>query len=133
MYSRKEYIYDKEGRLLKLQNYLNPTTPEKYLFYEFEYAPGNQPVPTAWEHCLSLLVVSGVDDKLRDMLHNGMEVRSWSADGELSGHSIYEMSEREFDQRGNLLRQIITIKYPLNPEAADVAREMTYEYLEIAE
>lgn len=128
VYYRREYTYDEGGNLVKMQHTVHPGQLNEYVGFEYEYIPGDRPIPDQWEMYVIILSVQSLDDRIRTMFNAGTTTRLWNSDKELYSESSYTASGHEFDSDGNLTRQIITTKNLLDPENPDTMWEVTYEY-----
>lgn len=130
IYSRQEYTYDDQNNLIKVQNMVYPTQPNKYMSYQEDFVPGEIPPPDAWASCLSVLSLSELDNRIFEMFYDGYHVQQWDSDQEIFSESSIEPSDRTFDSHGNLIRQVLTYKNILKPQNPDVVSELTYEYID---
>lgn len=129
VYSRQEYTYDDQNNLVKIENTLYPTEPSTYLSYQIDYVPGDKPIPSAWEPYVRILSLSELDERVIEMFYEQTHSRLWNSDQVIVNDYSRESSDRTVDSEGNLIRQVVTTKNLLKPENADVASEMTYEYV----
>lgn len=127
VYTREEYTYDSLNNLISRINTVKPNQPEEYLNYQLDYTPGTSTVPEYWQEYVFILGISSLDEGVREMFNEGNYFQGWDSDQELTSELSYEASGRQYDDDGNLVRQIITRKNILNP-GTDQVSEMTYEY-----
>ena len=124
-----DFTYDAAGQLTGYQQTNLPGQPSERLSYRYEYTPSNRQMPAQWVDYVTLLELNGLESYLRELFMASLHYTSWNADGKVNSELEYQLSGHQFDQQGNVIRQIITRNNLLNPELIGTPNEMTYEYI----
>jgi hypothetical protein len=98
---------------------------------ETDFTMGDKTIYSHWTNDVLVMgpLVSGFDGYVWEMFNVSRQSKSWNEDGETTALIQTSAAEREFNEDGYLVRQVVTEKNLLKQEADEV-REMSYEYIE---
>jgi len=124
----EEYTYDDKGNGITKVTTYNPNEEGEFKA-QLDYTPGNKTMPDLWkEHTFILEITGGFDEPIKNMFISNTRYRVWNTASELLIETSIEASGQEYDDDGNLVRQIITRKNVLDPENPDIIEDMSYDF-----
>ena len=123
-----EYTYDDKGNeIAKVRTY-NPNQEGEFRV-QYDYTPGNRTMPDLWEEYTFILeITGGFDEPLKNMFISNTHYRLWNSANELITETSIEASGQEYDDDGNLIRQIVTRKNVLDSEHPAIIEVMSYDF-----
>jgi len=122
-----EYTYDDKGNEITEVRTYNPNQSNEYRL-QYDYTPGNKTMPAPWKEYVFIMAITGSDDRLTNMFISNARYRNWNSADELLTETTTEVSGQEYDDAGNLIRQIMTRKDITNPENPDIVDDMSYDF-----
>jgi len=126
--TRQEYVYDDKGNLVTIQVIAYPGQESEFLYSKTEYTPGDHRIPETWKEYVSILELSDHAKEIRSMFSTNIHYKYWSSTNVLQAEFRNEASDQLFDEDGNLIRQVVTLKNILEPEDSDVVTDKIYDY-----
>ena len=119
----EEYTYDDKGKeITKVTTYNEFRT-------QHDYSPTNRTMPDLWKEYTFILQISeGYDEPIKNMFISNTRYRVWNNANELLNETSVEASGQEYDDDGNLIRQIVTRKDVLDSEHPDIIEVMSYDF-----
>jgi len=126
IYYREENTYDGTGNLITQQRTYYPNEDDQYIGSLFEFTPDSKLIPGSWDDYVFILELSSLDNYIRHMYMSNVHYKFWVSDDALWAEYNTAISGKEYDEDGNLTRQVTTRKSILGSQYPDNVDVMTY-------